>query len=297
MSTYRIQHVTRYTYDESVPVCHNLAHLRPRSAPRHEWHGFSMEIEPEPATRSQRTDYFGNTITFFAIQEPHHELSVATESEVTISAAGETVRSDVTWETARDGFYPESGGLSAEALEAFQYTFSSPCIQWNQGVREYAQVSFTSGRRLVEAVLDLTRRIQKDFVYDTKSTTISTTLPEILKARAGVCQDFAHLQIGCLRAMGLAARYVSGYLLTTPPPGQERLVGADASHAWLSVFVPDEAGGQWLDLDPTNNVIPTDKHITIGWGRDFGDVSPLRGVIFGGRDHTVEVSVDVTPVS
>jgi transglutaminase-like putative cysteine protease len=146
---------------------------------------------------------------------------------------------------------------------------------------------------LVEGVLDLTARINRDFVYDPKSTTVSTTLPEVMKARSGVCQDFAHLQIGCLRAMGLPARYVSGYLLTTPPPGKPRLVGADASHAWVSVWVPGEG---WLDVDPTNNLVPSDKHITVGFGRDFGDVSPLRGVILGGGRHQIEVSVDVAPV-
>ncbi len=153
--------------------------------------------------------------------------------------------------------------------------------------------SFFPGRSLLDAAADLTRRIYHDFKYDPKTSTITTTLPEIMKLRAGVCQDFAHLQIGCMRSMGLPARYVSGYLLTTPPPGKPRLIGADASHAWLSVYLPDFG---WLDLDPTNNMIPTDKHITVAWGRDFGDVSPLRGVILGGGHHVVDVSVDVAPI-
>jgi transglutaminase-like putative cysteine protease len=264
-----------------------------------------IEITPAPATRAERSDYFGNVLTFFAIQEPHLELTVTTESQVHITPpppVDSPVHSpaDMTWEQVRDSFAQQRGMPSREALEAFQFTFASPCIRWTPAVLDYAGQSFTPGRPIVEAVLDLTRRIHKDFVYDQKSTTTATTLPEIMKAKAGVCQDFSHLQIGCLRAMGIAARYVSGYLLTTPPPGAPRLVGADASHAWLSVYIPtgqgEQGGGHWLDLDPTNNVIPADKHIIIAWGRDFADVSPLRGVIFGGRDHTVKVSVDVTPV-
>jgi transglutaminase-like putative cysteine protease len=186
----------------------------------------------------------------------------------------------------------------AEALDTFQYTFASPYIRWTEEVAAYARESFAPGRPLVEAVLDLTGRIFRDFRYDTKTTTVSTTLPEIMQARAGVCQDFAHLQIGCLRAMGLPARYVSGYLLTTPAPGKPRLVGADASHAWVSVYVPHAGvgGGEWVDFDPTNNTIPGEKHITLAWGRDFGDVSPLRGVILGGGRHRIHVSVDVSPV-
>ena len=191
-------------------------------------------------------------------------------------------------------------------LYAHQFTYASPYIRWTPEIAAYAAASFAPGRPLLEAVLDLTARIHRDFKYDPRSTTISTTLPEILETRAGVCQDFAHLQIGCLRSLGLAARYVSGYLLTMPPPGKPRLIGADASHAWLSLFLPDAphgggngamaATGVWVDVDPTNNCIPSDKHITLAWGRDFGDVSPLRGVLLGAGKHQIHVSVDVSPL-
>ncbi|HVT80903.1 MAG TPA: transglutaminase family protein, partial [Phycisphaerae bacterium] len=214
--------------------------------------------------------------------------------------------SAIPWEQARDQF--QFGGTAGSdhenRLDAFQFTFASPYIRWTPEIAAYAAPSFAPGRPVMDAVLDLTQRINKDFKYDTRTTTVSTTLPEIMQHRAGVCQDFAHLQIGCLRAMGLAARYVSGYLLTVPPPGKPRLVGADASHAWLSVYLPHSASfngtdtaGEWLDLDPTNNCIPGDKHITLAWGRDFGDVSPLRGVLLGAGKHQIQVSVDVSPVS
>jgi transglutaminase-like putative cysteine protease len=200
---------------------------------------------------------------------------------------------------ARNVLHPASSAASFLHLDAHQFTYASPYICWNPDVTAYAASSFTRGRPLLEAAMELSERIHKDFKYDTRSTTISTTLPEILQARAGVCQDFAHLGIGCLRAMGLAARYVSGYLLTTPPPGKPRLVGADASHAWLSVYLPGTHGapGEWLDLDPTNDCVPSDKHITLAWGRDFGDVSPLRGVLLGAGKHQIQVSVDVSPVN
>jgi len=306
MPSYRIHHLTRYIYDETIPVCHNLAHLLPREAPRHYWHSSELEILPSAAVRAERTDYFGNRLTFFAIQEPHRQLEVMARGQVDLEHAATTplFSSDMTWEEARTILHNQpqprgAGGLGLH-LDAHQFTYSSPYIRWNHEIAAYASQSFAPGRPLLEAAMDLTARIHKEFKYDTGSTTVSTTLPEILEARSGVCQDFAHLQIGCLRAMGLAARYVSGYLLTTPPPGRPRLIGADASHAWLSVYLPGHNGamggaGEWLDLDPTNNCVPSDKHITLAWGRDFGDVSPLRGVILGAGKHQIHVSVDVSP--
>ncbi len=293
MPTYHIEHLTLYKYAEQVPICHNLAHLLPRDSADHRWTAAEIDILPTPAIRATRMDYFGNRLTFFAIQEPHRQLRVTARSTVEIlrHAATPAPTSDLPWESARDLFL-SSPQNSPDLLDAFQFTFASPFVHWNSDIKNYAQQSFTPGRTLLAAALDLTSRIHRDFTYDPKTTTVTTTLPEILKTRAGVCQDFAHLQIGCLRAMGFPARYVSGYLLTTPPPGKPRLIGADASHAWLALFLP---GFGWLDLDPTNNVIPSDKHITIAWGRDFGDVSPLRGVILGGGKHAVDVRVDVAP--
>ena len=294
MATYNVRHVTTYTYEEAVPVCHNVAHLLPRAAARHAWNFSDVEIQPSPAVRTERVDYFGNRLVFFAIQEPHLELEVIARGQVTVAPFEGLPASRATWEEARD----MCATRSAELLEEMQFTFESPFVHWTEEVATYGRESFSAGRPLLEAVLDLTQRIHKDFAYDPKTTTVTTTLPEVMKARAGVCQDFAHLEIGCLRSLGLAARYVSGYLLTTPPPGKPRLVGADASHAWVSVWVPGTGGeaGGWLDLDPTNNLVPSDKHITVAYGRDFGDVSPLRGVILGGGRHKIDVSVDVAPV-
>jgi transglutaminase-like putative cysteine protease len=276
-------------YDEAVPVCHHVAHLLPRASPRHRWNFAEVEISPAPAVRTEREDYFGNRMTFFAIQEPHQVLEVTARGEVEITALQGTPTSQVAWDTARD----LCAVRGAELLGEMQFSMDSPYVHATEEVAAYGRESFAPGRPVVEAVLELTARIHRDFAYDTTSTTVSTTLPEIMKARSGVCQDFAHLQIGCLRAMGLAARYVSGYLLTTPPPGKPRLIGADASHAWVSAWVPGEG---WLDVDPTNNLVPSEKHITVAYGRDFGDVSPLRGVILGGGRHQIEVSVDVAPV-
>lgn len=295
MPTYQLHHLTRYSYEEPVSVCHNLAHLLPRETPRHVW-GFSdVEITPAPALRAERRDYFGNRLTFFAMQEPHRELEVIARGQVEVTPAfSPQLFSSLPWEQVRGRFLsPSNARLNVDQIDAFQFVFPSPYVQWTGEIGAYAAQSFTENRPTIEAVLDLTQRIHDDFTYDTKSTTVSTTLPEIMAARAGVCQDFAHLQIGCLRAMGLPARYVSGYLLTTPPPGKARLIGADASHAWVSVYIPETG---WIDVDPTNNVVPSDKHITLAWGRDFGDVSPLRGVILGGGRHKIEVSVDVSPI-
>jgi transglutaminase-like putative cysteine protease len=200
------------------------------------------------------------------------------------------------WENVRDQFSLwQYRPLPAALLEPYQFTFSSPYVQLSPDVATFACESFAPGRPILDAAMDLSRRIHAEFRYDLQSTTISTTLPEILQARAGVCQDFAHLFIGAARSMGLPARYVSGYLLTTPPAGQVKLIGSDASHAWASVFVPGNSpeGGFWADFDPTNDCMPGEKHVTLAWGRDFGDVSPLRGVVLGGGQHTVQVAVDV----
>ncbi len=298
MPQYRIRHLTRYRYDEPVSVCHNLAHLLPRQSPRHFWSYADVDISPTPAIRSERLDFFGNRLTLFAMQEPHRELEVLAKGIVNLDppagSSGGTATdlfggiTNWSWNQVRDFLTNNPRG---DDLDAFQFLFESPYVRSFQDVHAYAESSFSINRPILEAVTELTRRIHADFIYDTKATTVSSTLPEIMKARRGVCQDFAHLQVGCLRSMGLAARYVSGYLLTAPPPGKPKLIGADASHAWISVYVPNMG---WLDFDPTNDCIPSDKHITMAWGRDYGDVSPLRGVILGGGKHIVDVSVDVT---
>jgi transglutaminase-like putative cysteine protease len=288
---YRIHHSTVYNYDEAVSVAHNLAHLLPRSAPRHVWLTSDLTIAPQPNKRTDRTDFFGNRITFFAIEEPHRSLNVTTTGTVELLPPEPLLLMPQTpWEQVRQTL---TADRRHETLHAYQYVFDSPFVKRHADLAAYGAPSFPAGRPLLEGLLDLTARINKEFTYDPEATTVATPVLEVLEKRRGVCQDFAHLQIACLRSLGLAARYVSGYLVTTPPPGRPRLVGADASHAWLSVYFP-EVG--WIDVDPTNNVMPSDRHITLAWGRDFHDVSPLSGVILGGGHHHVTVQVDVSPM-
>ncbi len=290
MPVYRIKHVTRYRYEQPVTICHHIAHLLPREAARHVWSSADLDIFPT-AMRTDRFDYFGNRQTFFSIQEPHRELLVTSRGEVEILApATGMLFSNQPWEQARDNLRNMS---TPDFAGVIQFTFESVKIAQTAEAAQYAAASFTAGRPVIEAVEDLMRRIHQEFKFDTCATTVATSVAEVFRDRRGVCQDFAHLGIACLRSMGLAARYVSGYLLTEAPPGRPRMVGVDASHAWLSVYVPESG---WLDFDPTNNMIPGDRHITIAYGRDFSDVSPLRGVILGGGNHAVHVSVDVTAV-
>jgi transglutaminase-like putative cysteine protease len=288
---YQVVHSTEYQYTEAVPVCHNELHLRPREHPRQICLSSNLTVDPLPSRMAWRRDYFGNPATLFTIQEPHERLTIVSESIVDVSPPlPVSPASTPPWEEIRDRF---ALGQPPWWLEARQFVLASPYVPLGGELFEYATPSFPLGRPWLEGVLDLTRRIYQEFVYDPRATTISTPVLEVLKMRRGVCQDFAHLQIACLRSLGLPARYVSGYLLTLPPPGMPRLVGADASHAWVSVFCP-EIG--WVDIDPTNNQIPTLHHITLGWGRDYSDVSPVKGVITGGGSHAVRVSVDVTPL-
>jgi transglutaminase-like putative cysteine protease len=246
-----------------------------------------LRITPLPATQSERTDYFGNRVTLFTIQEPHELLEIEARSVVEIDVDA------VPW-TTHSPAWDEVAARLPEDPEVCQFVYESPRVQTGPEFGEYAKPSFPRGRPLAEAVLDLTARIHGDFRFDRKATGVRTKPAEVLALRRGVCQDFAQLQIACLRSLNLAARYVSGYLRTTPPPGRPRLKGADASHAWVSVYCP---GAGWLDVDPTNNLVPSDSHVTLAWGRDYGDVSPVRGVIVGGLDHTLEVAVDMEPLA
>ncbi|MES2733838.1 MAG: transglutaminase family protein [Bacteroidota bacterium] len=290
--TYRIVHITRYKYHESVNLCHNEARLIPRSNAWQVCKFSQVNIEPLPEEYSEREDFFGNRVSYFAIQHPHEQLMVKVISEVQKTAI-ETqtdLFGGISWERAKLELLSNKPDL----LDARQFVLESPMLASSLTVEQYARVSFTAGRPLLEATHDLMRRIHKDFDYVPKFTTIATPLSEIMRQRKGVCQDFAHLSIACLRSMGLPARYISGYLETVPAPGTERLTGADASHAWFSVFVP---GSGWVDFDPTNNLIPSTKHITLAWGRDYSDVSPLKGVVFSAGKHALSVSVDVQRIS
>jgi transglutaminase-like putative cysteine protease len=250
-----------------------------------------LSIQPHPVTRTERVDYFGNLVSLFTVREPHKELVVEARSEVVMNGKGSPwPHESPAWEEVTDSLPNER---THEGLEAYQFVFESPRIRKREEFASYARESFTPGRPMLEALLDLTACIHRDFRFDSKSTNVRTPAEEVFRKRRGVCQDFAHVQIACLRSLNLAARYVSGYLRTYPPPGQPRLVGADASHAWVSVYCP---GAGWFDVDPTNNVVPSEGHVTLAWGRDYGDVSPLRGLILGGGAHTVKVAVDVEPI-
>jgi transglutaminase-like putative cysteine protease len=288
---YRISHRTTYKYKYPVSVGNHVACLRPRSLLHHKVTRTELDIQPTPATRTERRDYFGNLLCFFTIQEPHKELVVEARSEVIMEGdATRWPQASPPWEEAAQSV---PNDLSPAALEAYQFGFESPRIRVRPEFAAYALESFTPGRPLAEGLLDLTARIHKDFLFDSKVTTVRTSIEEVFRKRRGVCQDFSHLQIACLRSLNLAARYVSGYLRTYPPPGKPRLVGADASHAWVSVYCP---GAGWLDMDPTNNLVPSNGHVTLAWGRDYGDVSPLRGLILGGGSHTLRVAVDMEPI-
>jgi transglutaminase-like putative cysteine protease len=289
--TYRIVHKTTYTYKQPVSFGTHVAYLIPRSQPHHICTSHELLITPNPASLRERLDYFGNAFAFFTIREPHEELTIEARSRVVVDGPLVTwPESAPAWdEVAR--LLPSD--LSEAGLDAYQFVFESPRAPRGAAFAAYASPSFPPGRPLTEALLDLTARIYKDYRFDSKATNVRTSPEVVLRSRRGVCQDFAHLQVACLRSLGLGARYVSGYIRTYPPPGRPRLVGADASHAWVSVYCP---GSGWLDLDPTNNLIPSESHVKLAWGRDYGDVSPVRGVILGGRDHKLEVAVDMEPL-
>ena len=287
---YRIVHRSTCRYRYPVTVGNHVACLTPRSLPHHRLEWSELDISPTPATRTERMDYFGNHLCFFTIQEPHTELVVEARSKVKMEGdATPWPQQSPPWEVAVSSL---SNGHSTSQLEAYQYLFESPRIRMRPEFGSYALQSFTPGRSMAEALLELTARIHNDFRFDPKVTNVRTPIEEVFRKRRGVCQDFAHLQIACLRSLNVAARYVSGYLRTCPPPGQPRLVGCDASHAWVSAYCP---GIGWLDVDPTNNVVPWKGHVTLAWGRDYGDVSPLHGLILGGGAHTLKVAVDMEP--
>ena len=287
---YKISHTTVYTYTEGVPFCHNEVHLTPRDHARQSCISNRLIIKPQPKWIESVLDYFGNSVSFFTIEEGHQKLSVTAASKVHVSELPPLAPSKMSWESVRDQL---AADRSPTALEAYQYVFDSPHVPTSPDLAAYAAISFTPGRPWLESLLHLTRRIYTEFKYDKTATNIHTPPSEVLRLRRGVCQDFAHLQIGCLRSLGLSARYVSGYLVTSPPPGQQRLVGADASHAWLSAYSPEQG---WIDADPTNDLVPSLEHISLAWGRDYSDVTPIKGVYIGGGHNGMSVAVDVLPL-
>ena len=291
---YQIFHDTHYHYDSPVSLAQQLAHLWPRACAWQRCTERQLQISPDPTSRRDELDVFGNPLTRLAFERPHDELLVNASLTVEVLARPTLdFNRSPAWEETRNALSYSSQRLSPELLDACRYRFESPYVHLKRNFVEFSQSCFPAGQPLLLGVQALMEKIFSEFTFDAEATQVATPLVEVLERRRGVCQDFAHLMLACVRSRGLAARYISGYLLTQPPPGQPRLIGADASHAWVSVFCPVLG---WVDFDPTNNVQPALEHITLAWGRDFSDVSPLRGVILGGGNHDPEVRVTVMPL-
>lgn len=289
MRRYKIVHHTEYRYSDVVTSSYGRGFLTPRDTARQQRVDHELRIDPEPADRSTSRDAYGNISTYFHVTTPHHRLSVTSACVVDVTPVAAQDYSSgpavTPWEQARPG------GLVGALATEFALDLNPPEI--TDAVREYAAPSFAAGRRLIDALQDLSSRIYTDFTYRSGSTTVSTQVAQVLAAREGVCQDFARLAVACLRANGLAASYVSGYLATDPPEGKERMVGIDATHAWAAVWTP---AGTWLAFDPTNDQMVDERYIVVGWGRDYADIPPLRGIIYTDSEHSaIDVSVDVEP--
>lgn len=286
---YRIHHQTIYEYESSVSYSQHVARLRPSVTPRQTQGSFELKVSPMPDKITQTVDYFGNACSYFGLTTPHRKLTIDSYSEVTVKD-NQSVDLDFSmpWEMVRD--IMRSSQLASD-LAAAEFTFPSPLCRLMPELADYARQSFQKNTPILQASKDLTSRIFKDFKFDPKVTTVATPVSEVFNKRAGVCQDFSHLQISCLRSLGLPAAYISGYLRTEPPPGKERLIGADASHAWVSVYAPQIG---WTGFDATNNVLPAKDHIQVAKGRDYLDISPVRGTVFGGGAQTLNIGVTVS---
>jgi len=295
MRQYRVEHATTYRYSDPVMLSHQQLHLAPRLLDYQRIHEHEIVIKPAPTQQRNIIDAFGNPVTEIAIEAAHTRLEIVARTTLAVmqrpmidptqSPAWETVREALGYRAA---WHPEPA-----ILEATQFLFESPYARVKRTLRTYASDCFVPGRPILTAATELMQKIHSEFKFDAAATNVTTPVMKFFEQKRGVCQDFTHVMISCLRSTGLAARYTSGYLLTRPAPGKPRRVGADASHAWVSLFIP---GSGWVDLDPTNNLLPSLEHITIGWGRDFADVTPLRGVINGGGEQTLEVKVTVEPL-
>ncbi|MBB5352962.1 transglutaminase-like putative cysteine protease [Haloferula luteola] len=287
---YRIRHRTTYLYEDPANLCHNLARLRPLDLPTQQCLSFRLKVSPQPDISSSHLDGFGNHVDYFAIQHPHSELTIEAESRVEMRPQAQLLlEASCPWNEVSARIETPGDPETAMARES---TLPSRMIPRLPRLTELTAKDFPQGRPLVEAVSALNERIFTEFEFKPGFTNVATPVSEVFKTRAGVCQDFAHLMIAALRNLGIPARYVSGYLETLPPPGKPKLIGADASHAWVSVFVPDHG---WIEFDPTNNLRPGQRHIVVAYGSDYADVSPIRGVTMGGSDHRLRVAVDVNP--
>ncbi len=286
---YKLTHRTKYSYFEPVNTYHSLVCLQPRTLPGQICHVFSLDINPTPVELVARTDFFGNTIHYFSIDISHRELIVAAHSEV------ESFPKEIAPHTLSLSC-PEAHNYiwntRSIKIELLQYLLPSPFIQWDDEIKDFAKSCFSDTLPLYDCVKKLCHKIFTEFDFVSNVTSVHTTLNTVLKERKGVCQDFSHLAIACLRSLGFPARYVSGYIETLPPPGKKKLQGSDASHAWISAYIPSMG---WCEFDPTNNLVPQEQHIITAYGRDYGDISPLKGIIFSSGKHTLSVAVDVIP--
>jgi len=284
---YRIEHSTVYRYSDEVSASFGRGYLRPRDFPGQVCLQHNLSIDPTPSDVSQTVDVYGNINSYFHVTSSHTELRVVGLSDVEVTAPElDPAALAQQWERARP-----TGMNDPRSVE---FTLTSPLVRMPRLIREYADISFPPGRPMIEAVTDLTHRIFTEFKYESGATSVSSTVTDVLEAKAGVCQDFAHVAIACLRSLGLAGRYVSGYLATRPPPGKERMIGVDASHAWAAVRLAD---GSWLGFDPTNDTFADERYTTVAWGRDYDDVPPLRGVIYTDAEkREMDVAVDVAPI-
>ncbi len=291
---YRVRHITEYTYGAPVSLCYNMAHLLPRDTRNQLCIHQKIQINPPPVYQNEGEDYFGNQTFYFSIQEAHKKLviDVSTDFEISpINVLEWQAQNTITCGELRSLL---SAPNTPELRMAKEYLLDSPQIRRSADLGAYAQSTFADDKPILQATLAFTHKIFTEFKFDPSTTTVATPLEQVLKQRSGVCQDFAHLAIGCLRSVGIPARYMSGYLETLPPPGQEKLVGADASHAWFAIFIPTLG---WVEFDPTNDLMPNEQHLVTAWGRDYSDVTPLQGVIFeGGGSQQLAVSVDVRRV-
>tara|TARA_R110001592_G_scaffold363381_1_gene686582 strand:+ start:12102 stop:12986 length:885 start_codon:yes stop_codon:yes gene_type:complete len=287
---YQIRHITHYKYAQRVTRCYNLANVMPRDTKHQTCLKSLVTLSPQPAKARKRTDYFGNKTYNFEIQKPHTELIITAVSDVQINDDTRELNLDL-GVSYGDALKFLNQTLNRKTIEAREFLLDSPMVESTPALEEYARPSFQTDRSLNSCVSDLTTRIFTEFSYDPSFTTIATPLADVLKHKRGVCQDFAHLQIGCLRAVGIPAKYVSGYIETLPKPGEKKLVGVDATHAWIAYFCPHEG---WVEFDPTNNTQSNSQHIVNAFGRDYFDVTPVKGVIFGGGESPIlEVSVNV----
>ncbi len=285
-----VRHRTDYRYSQLVSISHHLLHLEPRDTAHQQLERFELLIEPDPGFENRGIDAFGNPTRTITLDRSHAALVIEARSRVRLR------RREMPPPLATPPWEEAAGVRLAapddDALEASRYAFASPFVDLDDGIEAYARQSFLAGRPILDAALDLNGRIFREFAFDPAATSLATPVAEVLSTRRGVCQDFSHLMIACLRSLGLPARYQSGYLLTRPPEGGERLVGADASHAWVALWVPRHG---WVELDPTNDCVAMQEHVTLAWGRDYGDVSPISGIVYGGGAHDLSVAVDVAP--